>query len=214
MHVGHPAVVQVGLEPAQGIPRGIGAQRFQDQEAVERSLEVPFQFFRETREQHLVHAIRPVPANHEGRVDRHQHESGDPGGAIDRRLQGHQAAHGPTQPGGRWRLVSDLRGDFAQVRAELQVVGRAVTRQVHEVQPPPPGHGIGHPAPDPAVHAPAMEHHQVRPRSADLDYGLARHASSASIRPSTCSGSWADDRVMRNRAVPRGTVGGRIATAR
>ena len=200
---------------AQFVAHVIGAERLQRDETIDRRAPVAAQAFGEAAEDIGRHALRPVVGDHEFRRGAEHRQCGNALWLFRCRMQGDQPAQRPAAP---WRIRHHVEhriraGIQGQWHAAIAVVSMA--RQVDDMQGAMLAQYVHQRREDAAVHRPAVQQYQRR-TLADHVHAQAhantasRACARASSRPSICRVSCAALRVIRKRALPSGTVGGRI----
>ena len=229
---------QVAAQRAQRLACVVGTEGLERDEAIERAAIVVAQAFAEVAEDLGGHAVFPVVAftAHEARRRAVQDQAAHRLGSLQRSLQCEQAAERPAHPDRRRQAFEQGVGHRGQRQRRLVVAAMAVPGQVDQMQREVRLEQGPQRREHPAVHRPTMDQHQRRTVAARFyvhasTYMLlhtwirarpqaaaplrrsarSRATASASTRPSTSACVCSADSVMRKRARPSGTVGGRIA---
>ncbi len=210
-------------------PARVAALHLQRQEALQRELPGEAKLVAEAGERLRRHRVRPRVVGDEARRGRHQRELADPARLRERPVEGDHAAERPAHHRERLGLVRERAGERRDGRVDrprLDGVAVAVAGQVDDVNAMPRGERGQERREQSPVQREAVQQHERTPLPHRLDVktggagaprrrprrGRHRFASaSAASRASTSPSACAAEKEMRSRAVPGGTVGGRIA---
>ena len=187
------------------------AERFEREKPFDRAAIVAREPGAEFREHARRDAARPVVADDEARARRDQHEAAHGRRLIERGAHRDQAAERPAEPDRARHDAGDAARALGGIETRAVVVAEAVSRQIDEMQAEMRRQRARQRREDAGVHRPAVDQHEILAAALRLDVHQASAVASAASKRSTSLSECSAVSAMRSRALPSGTVGGRIA---